>query len=256
MKRIRVIPILLIQNGKLVKTIQFNKPTYIGDPLNAIKIFNDKEVDEIIVLDISASLQKKSPDFNFIKQFASECFMPLGYGGGIKTLEDAKKVFASGAEKVILNTALIDNPELITEIANIYGSQAVVVSIDIKKNIFGKYQIFTNSGTKKIKINLINWIKDIESLGAGEIIVNSINNDGKMQGFDLELIKLVSQATKLPVVACGGASSLEDFKNAISYGKASAVGAGSVFMFNGKLKGVLISYPSQNDLKEQIYTKI
>ncbi len=256
MRRIRVIPVLLLQNGRLVKTIRFKKPIYIGDPLNAIKIFNDKEVDEIIVLDISATPQKKQPDYNFIEQFAGECFMPMGYGGGIKTLEDAKKVFSKGAEKVVLNSILTKNPKLITDIASIYGSQAVVVSIDVKKNLLGNYQVFTHSGTRNINKKLIDWVTELENHGAGEILVNSIHNDGLMKGFDLRLIKLVSENTSLPVVACGGANSIEDFKKAILEGQASAVAAGSMFVFSGSLKGILISYPSQDELNKRLYSNV
>lgn len=256
MKRIRVIPVLLVQNGKLVKTIKFRNPTYIGDPLNAIKIFNDKEVDEIVVLDISATQNNKQPNYDFIEQFAGECFMPMGYGGGIRSLEDAKKVFAKGAEKVVLNSILQTKPEIITQIANIYGSQAVVISVDVSKNFFGNYKHYTHSGSKKVSENLTEWLKKVENLGAGEIFLNAIDNDGTMQGYDINLIKLVSQATTLPVVACGGAATLQDFYKVVTEGQASAVAAGSMFVFNGKLKGILISYPSQKDLVEQLYSKI
>ena len=257
MRRIRVIPILLLSQGKLVKTVQFNTPkaTYIGDVINAVKIFNDKEVDEIVVLDINASAQKQTPNFNFIEQFAGECFMPLGYGGGITSLDDAKKVFAKGAEKVVLNSILTTKPELITEIAQIYGSQSIIASIDVKKNWLGKYQIYTHNGSKLHNVKLLDWVKEVEDRGAGEIMINAIDKDGTMQGYDLALIQKISENTTLPVIACGGAGNIEDFEKAIVAGKASAVAAGSMFVFNGKLRGVLISYPSQQNLVENLYKK-
>jgi cyclase len=256
MKRIRVIPVLLIQGGKLVKTVGFAKPTYIGDPINSAKIFNDKEADELIVLDISASRNRTPPNFELLVQLASECFMPLCYGGGIRTLDHAKKLFASGIEKIALNTITYESPKLIEEIATIYGSQAVVASIDVDKTFWGGYQIYTQGKDKKINEKLESWVKKLENYGAGEIMINAIHQDGTMQGYDLKLVQLVAQATTLPVVACGGAGKIEDFRMAISQGKASAVAAGSMFVFNGKHRAVLISYPSQKVLTEQLYMKI
>ncbi len=256
MKRIRVIPILLLQDGKLVKTVKFENPTYIGDPINAAKIFNDKEVDELIVLDITASKTKKDINFELIENLASECFMPLCYGGGIRSLDQAKRVFDSGIEKIALNTILFDSPQLVEKIAYIYGSQAIVASIDVNKNYFGNYQIYAQGGKKKTNEKLETWVRKVENYGVGEIMINAIHCDGMMEGYDLKVTRLVSQISSLPVIACGGAGKIEDFVAAVKEGKASAVGAGSMFVFNGKHRAVLISYPSQKNLIEQFYSKV
>ncbi len=256
MKRIRIIPVLLLQNGGLVKTINFKKPNYIGDPINAVKIFNEKEVDELIFIDIDATKQRKEPDYNKIEEIASECFMPLGYGGGIKNIEQVKKIIGIGVEKVILNSSVAVNPKLIGKVAKIYGSQCAVVSIDVKKDIFGKYICYTSSGKNKIKQNIIDYVKLVENEGAGEIILTSIDREGTFKGYDINLIKKVSESVNIPVVSNGGAYTITDFTNAIKEGGASAVSAGSFFVYKSKNKGILINYPSQKELREFVFEKI
>ncbi len=255
MRRVRVIPILLLQGSGLVKTRKFSRGNYIGDPINAVKIFNDKEVDELSILDIEATKLDKSPNFSHIEDIVSEAFMPIGYGGGLKTLDDIKKAFDCGIEKVILNTVAFENTELITKAANIYGAQSVVVSIDVNKNLFGKKNIYISCGNKKINIELIDYIKRIEGAGAGEIVVTAIYKEGMQKGYDLDLIKTVSNSTNLPVVANGGANSIDDFVKAVKVG-ASAVAAGSKFVYTGQENGILINYPSQKDLKEKLFNLI
>lgn len=256
MKRVRVIPVLLVNNKKLVKTVNFDKETYIGDPINAIKIFNEKEVDELVLLDISATKNKTEPNFDLIEQAASECFMPLGYGGGITNINQIKRILYSGVEKVIINSAIITNPTLLQEASKSFGAQSIVASIDVKKVLFGDYTAFSHSGTKKIKMKLLDYCKYVEELGAGEIMLYSIERDGSYKGFDTKLIQMVSKAVSIPVVAAGGARNITDFKFAINEGHASAVSAGSMFVYNGIHKAVLISYPNQQELKENLYEKI
>jgi cyclase len=255
MKRIRVIPALLIQKKGLVKSIQFKDHKYVGDPINAVKIFNEKEVDEIVVLDISATDEKRPPDINQIREIASEAFMPLGYGGGITTLEEIKTLISAGVEKVILNTAAFYHPELITEAAKYAGSQSIVVSIDVKKNFFGKYKLHINNGTKNAGIDPVEYAKKMEGAGAGELLLNSIEKDGTFDGYDISLIELISSAVNIPVVAIGGAASVNDFALAVQHG-ASAVSAGSMFVFQRPHRAVLISYPSQKELKEKLFEQV
>ncbi len=256
MKRIRVIPVLLLQNGGLVKTIKFKKPNYIGDPINAVKIFNEKEVDELVFLDIEATKLGKEPDYNTIEEIASECFMPLGYGGGVRNIEQVKRIIGIGVEKVILNSSAVINPHLIGEIAKIYGNQCAVVSVDVKKDMFGKYVCYTNSGKNKVKQKLVDFVKILENKGAGEIILTSIDREGTFDGYDINLIKKVSEAVNIPVVANGGTSKIEDFSAAVLIGGASAVAAGSLFVYKSKNRGVLINYPSQDELKEKLFEKL
>jgi cyclase len=248
----RIIPILLLNdNGGLVKTQNFRNPVYIGDPINAVRIFNEKEVDELILLDISASFNNKTPNYSLIKEVVSESFMPMGYGGGINSLEQIKKLFDLGLEKVVLNTAMFDY-DLINQSANIFGSQSIVISLDFKKSLFNKYQLYTKSGRLKHNIDFIDHIKRLYNFGAGEIILQSIDKEGFMKGYDLELIEKVSSIIEIPIVASGGAGSLQDMKNAIVSG-ASASAAGSLFVFKGKEKGILINYPTQEKLIEVFY---
>jgi len=245
----RVIPVLLLSNKGLVKTRQFKNPTYIGDPINAIRIFNEKEVDELVFLDIDASKQNKKPDFKLIEKIASECFMPLGFGGGITEMSDIHTLFKIGVEKVILNTSAITHPELIREAADLAGNQSVVVSMDVKKNWLGKHKIYSHAGIKTNEQNPIDFAMKAQALGAGEIILNVVDRDGMMQGFDIELIKQFSSKLEIPVVVCGGAGNNQHFKEAVHVGGASAVAAGSLFVFHGPLKGVLINYPNPEVIK-------
>jgi cyclase len=243
MLRTRVIPVLLIQDGGLYKTQRFKDPKYVGDPINAVKIFNEKEVDEIIVLDISATRENRGPDFNLIADIATECFMPFCYGGGVKSIEQMKRLFSLGAEKIALNTSAVETPHLIQEAAKLFGAQAIVASIDVKKSWLGKYEVFTRCGQTKIKQDPVSLAQELEKLGAGEIMINSIDHDGLMTGYDLKLIKSLTDAVRIPVIACGGAGSVEHFHQAVKEAGASAVAAGSMFVFHGKHRAVLITYP-------------
>lgn len=252
MRRIRIIPVLTLQNEKLVKTVRFKNPTYIGDPINAVKIFNEKEVDEIVVLDITATKEKREPNYNKIEEIASEAFMPFAYGGGITKLSQIEKLFKLGIEKVVLNSVLETNMNLVNEAAKIFGSQSIVASIDVKKNLFGKTNAYKISGTTKIDIPLLDFVKQLEELGVGEFFINSIDKDGTYSGYDLDLIKSISNHTNLPIVACGGASSIDSFLPAIKQG-ASAVAAGSMFVYTGSTRGILINYPKQEDLVNKVY---
>ena len=254
MVRPRVIPTLLLENGGLIKTTKFKKPVYIGDPINAVKIFNDKEVDELILLDVTASMEDRKPNFEQIEEIVSESFMPLGYGGGIRSVSDIEKLFKIGIEKASLNTAAVENPTLVTEAAEVFGSQSIVISIDVKKNLFGKKQVFIRRGSKNTKLDPVEFAKKAESLGAGEIYLTSIDREGSMQGYDLDLIKAVSNAVSIPVIANGGAGKVEHFSEALHQANASAVTAGSMFVFHGPLRGILINYPEQEELKEKLYT--
>ena len=246
---------MLLKNGGLVKTIRFKDPTYIGDPINAVKIFNEKEVDEIVLLDTDATIQAREPDYDKINEICSEAFMPFAYGGGINNIEQIKKLFQTGIEKVIINTAAYFNPELLEQAATIFGSQSIVASIDVKKEFSGTYKVFVKSGNQKTKFHPAEYAKNLENHGAGEIFLTSVNYEGTYKGFDTELIKAVSHNVTIPVVAHGGANSVESFLPAIKAG-ASAVAAGSIFVYKGAEKGVLISYPSQEELKEKLFCKI
>lgn len=247
----RVIPVLLIDNHRLVKTINFNNAKYLGDPVNAVRIFNEKEVDEIVILDITATRQSRRPDFNFIQDVASEAFMPLAYGGGVHRLSDVKELFRLGVEKVVVNSALLTNPHFISEASRIYGTQSIVASIDVKKNIFSKYKLYKHDKKQSTRADFLSHVKKIESLGVGEIFLNSVDRDGTMKGYDTRLISTVSSEVNIPVVACGGAASLEDLRLAVDSG-ASAVAAGSLFVFSGPHRGVLINYPEYSDITKTL----
>lgn len=246
----RVIPCLLIKNSSLVKTIKFKKNNYIGDPINTIRIFNNCEVDELILLDITATKEKRKPNFELIKKIAGECFMPLTYGGGIKNIEDAKKIFHLGVEKIVICTYAVENPNFVQQISSIFGSQSIVISIDVKKedDKTKTYKVYTNGGGKTTKLDPIAFAVKMEKMKAGEILLNSIDKDGTMEGYDLDLIKKVSEAITVPLIACGGAGHIEDCVKAIKAG-ASAVAAGSIFVYHGLNRAVLINYPERNELE-------
>jgi len=244
MPRVRIIPVLLLNKGGLYKTVQFKKPQYIGDPINAVRIFNEKETDELLLLDYTASKEKRGIDFKKIEEIAGEAFMPMAYGGGIKSFEDAKKVFDAGFEKIVLNSILFSKPQLIKEITTVYGAQAVIGSMDVKKNLFGKYKVFSFSGTKNSGYDPVDWAKNLEETGVGEIMMNNIDRDGTWAGYDVSLIEKISHAVSVPLIACGGAGNVAHLKNAVTAG-ASAVAAGSMFVFQKKGMGVLISFPSE-----------
>lgn len=247
---------MLLKNNGLVKSIKFKQPNYIGDPINAVKIFNEKEVDELVFLDIEATKLNKEPDYTKIEEIASECFMPLAYGGGIKTLDQIKKIFSIGVEKVVINSSVVSNSKIISEAAKIYGNQSIVASVDVKKDIFGKYVCYTESGKNKVKAKIVDYVKNVENIGAGEIILTSIDREGTFSGYDINLIKLISESVNIPVVANGGASKVEDFADAVFNGGASAVSAGSLFVYKSANRGVLINYPSQKELKEKLFERI
>lgn len=249
MLAIRVMPCLLLKNNRLVKTVQFKNPAYIGDPVNAIKIYNDKEVDELIFLDITATVENRSPPFENIINITNECFMPVTYGGGIAKIEDMRKIFHSGIEKISLNSFAISNPEFIKSAAKEFGSQSIIVSIDVKKDIFGSYNVYSHSGTKKTNLDPIQHAVNMEQCGAGEILLTSINHEGMMNGYDIELISRVCKSINIPLIAHGGAGSVEHFKQAVEAG-ASAVASGSMVVYQGKNKGVLINFPSPAELKK------
>lgn len=245
----RVIPCLLFKDSGLVKTTKFKDPRYLGDPINIIKIFNEKEVDELVLLDIDATQEGRKPNFEFLSVIASECFMPLGYGGGIKELSDITKIFEVGIEKVILNTQAICNPTVVQEAAHRFGSQSIVVSIDVRKSLFGKYEVYSHGGKIRTGLTPLEHAQHMEQLGAGEIIINSIDQDGVMNGYDIALLKKISSSVSVPVVALGGAGAMQDLVKAIEEGGASAVAAGSMFVFQGKHRAVLVNYPSEKELE-------
>jgi len=244
----RVIPCLLLKDKGLVKTVKFKDPTYVGDPINAVRIFNDKEVDELLFLDITASVEGRRPPFKVIADIASECFMPLGYGGGIRSLEDIRTLFSSGVEKACINSCAVENPSLIKSASDTFGSQSIVVSIDVKKSLFGKNVVHTYSGRKNTGLDPAEYAQRVEEMGAGEIFLNCIDRDGTMRGYDVELVRKVVDAVSIPVVACGGAGKLENIREVLDKGGASAAAAGSLFVFHGKHRAVLISYPSKQHL--------
>jgi imidazole glycerol-phosphate synthase subunit HisF len=250
MLRSRIIPCLLVHNKGLVKTVKFKNSKYVGDPINAVKIFNEKEVDELIVLDIDATKENRGPNLKMIKSLADECRMPFCYGGGITTVEQAKKIISLGAEKVALSYSALNNISLCQEIGDIIGNQSVVVVLDIKKKkLFGGYEIYTHNGTKKSKWKLDDFISKLEEIGIGEIVINSIDNDGVMQGYDLPLIKSIREKCSMPITAIGGAGSIQHIKDLISEFKIIGASAGSLFVFKGKYKAVLISYPNREERK-------
>lgn len=245
----RVIPCLLLRNQGLVKTIRFKNPTYIGDPTNAVRIFNDKEVDELVFLDITAARQRLSPQFDLLARMTSECFMPLCYGGGVRTIADMRRLFALGIEKVAINTHAVERPEFVREAADLFGSSSVVVSIDVRKRMLGGYEVVTMGAQRRTGLDPLTFAMEMERQGAGEILLNSVDRDGTMSGYDLDLTRAVAGGVGIPVIACGGAGSLADVVSVISDGGASAAAAGSLFVFHGPHRAVLITYPSPADLK-------
>ena len=251
MLKTRVIPCLLLKGRGLVKTVKFGSPTYIGDPINAVKIFNDKEVDELVFLDIEASKENRGPNFSLLKDITDECFMPLAYGGGISTLEQIKRLLNIGIEKVVINYAAYENPFFIKEAVRVFGSSTIVISVDVKAGFFGKQTVFVRGGDKNTKRDAVDYVRELEKLGAGEILLNSIDADGTMKGYDLDMISHISHSISIPLVACGGAGSIEDLRKARVAG-ASAVAAGSMFVFQGSNRAVLISYPSMGELERAL----
>jgi cyclase len=249
MIKTRVIPALLLRGAGLVKTVNFHDPRYLGDPINIVKIFNEKEVDEIVLLDIAATHENRGPDYRLLERIAGEAFMPLGYGGGIRTIQDMRMLFSIGFEKVIINSAVNEKAGLIHDAARSFGSQSIVVSLDVKKDWIGKYRTYTHGGRHRLAVDPVSYARDIVSMGAGEILLTSIDRDGSMRGYDISLIKSVSSAVTIPVIAAGGAGKVEDMGAAVKEGGASAAAAGSIFVFQGPHRAVLISYPKQDELR-------
>ena len=249
MYRARVIPCLLVRGDGLVKTRKFKDPVYVGDPVNAVRIFSEKEVDELVVLDIDASREGRGPNFDLVTEIAGECFMPMAYGGGIRTLDEVRRLVRSGVEKVVINSAAVESTEVVRQAADVFGSQAVVGAVDVRRTLLGGYKVTTRSATVESRVDLDAHVRALVAAGAGEIFLNSVDRDGMMAGYDLELIRRVTGAVNVPVVACGGAGTVEHLLTAVREGGASAVSAGSMFVFHGKHRAVLINYPTQAELK-------
>lgn len=247
-RKTRVIPVLLLRGRALVKTVKFKAPAYIGDPVNSVRIFNEKEVDELVFLDISASREGRGPDFDLLADIASEAFMPMAYGGGITTVDQIRAVLSLGFEKVVINTSTFSGTALIAEASAMFGSQSIVACVDARRTIFGGYNIYSTGGKIKQSVVLTTHVKDLERCGAGELIINSIDRDGTQSGYDLDLIRLVTTSVQIPVVASGGAGGLYDFTAAVHEAGAAAVAAGSLFVYFGRHRSVLINYPSNAEL--------
>lgn len=249
MLRPRIIPCLLVHRRGLVKTVNFQKPKYVGDPINAVKIFNEKEVDELILLDIDATVDDHQPDYTMIHDIAVECRMPLCYGGGVKTVEQAQRIIRLGVEKVAISSAALENPSIVSDIARFVGSQSVVVVLDVKKNKNGRYEIWTHNGKKNTGKDPVEFAKQLQQLGVGEVTINSIDHDGLMNGYDQELISMIRNVISVPMTVLGGAGSLNDLQQVIEKFGIIGVSAGSLFVFKGVYKAVLINYPSHAERK-------
>lgn len=255
MTRIRVIPVLLLSAEGMVKTRRFAQPRYLGDPINAVRIFNDKMADELVILDIEATA-RGSIDVDRVEDIVSEGFMPIAYGGGIRTVSQCAELFRRGIEKVVINSAACEEPRLIADAAERFGSQSVVVSIDVGRNLWGRAKAHTHGSRKATRFDPVELATTVESLGAGELMLTSIQRDGTFDGYDIDLIRSVSAAVRIPVIANGGARSIDDFHNAVRFGGASAVAAGSMFVFAAKGEGVLITYPSEAELQRGLWSRI
>lgn len=250
----RVMPCLLLKEGSLVKTIKFKDPGYIGDPINAVNIYNEKEVDELIFLDINATLEHQSPPFSLLAKIANECFMPVTYGGGVRDLDDIKKIFSLGIEKVAINSYAFDNPNFIHKAAEKFGSQSIVVSIDARKKMFGKYEVYSHGGRTPTGVDPVKYATEMANMGAGEILLTAVDRDGTLEGYDLDLIKRVTETVNIPVIANGGAGKAEDFHMAIFKAGASACAAGAMVVYYGRNRAVLINFPERQEL-EQVLNK-
>lgn len=247
----RIIPCLLVKNQGLVKTVKFGNPRYVGDPINAVRIFNEKEVDELVVLDIDASLDNRKPDYKMIQKLAAECRMPFCYGGGIKTVEQIQTIIDLGVEKIALGSVAVENPDVVSEASRQIGRQSVVVVLDVRR-VKGQHEVFVHSGTRCVGKTPFELAREMEQLGAGEILVNSIDNDGEMRGYDLELIDGVQKLVEVPLTVLGGAGSLEDMRCLfVKFGEIGAA-AGSLFVFKGQYRAVLINYPSRAE-KQRLF---
>jgi cyclase len=255
-RRIRVIPTLLIDGrGRLVKTVKFDKRTYIGDPINAVRIFNGKEVDELLLLDIDATQESRAPNYDAIEEIVSEAFMPVGYGGGIRTMDEVARLFQCGIEKVVISSAAGDLG-LIAEASQRFGAQSVAVCMQVKRGLMGGYSVRFNSGATGSGDRPEDFARKVVEAGAGELIVYAIDRDGAYKGYDLPLLQAVASAVNVPVVACGGARNIDDFRTAVTEAGCSAVAAGSLFVYRSAGQGVLISYPSQAELTRDLFDKV
>jgi len=252
MLKTRIIPALLLRDDALVKTTRFDKPTYIGDPINTVRIFNELEVDELVFLDISATTDGRKPNMKVLEEIANECFMPLAYGGGLNDFQTISDIFRIGFEKVVINSACHHNPELIGQVARHFGNQAVMASVDVKRNFFGGYEVWTHSGKKNSKMKPVEWCCHLEKLGVGEILLTSIDREGTWSGFDIELTKKVSDAVNIPVIAHGGAGNIEHIIQVVHEGKASAVALGSMVVYQQKGMGVLVNFPDKSLLNKNL----
>lgn len=252
MLRTRVIPALLLRDESLVKTVRFGKFTYVGDPCNTVRIFNELEVDELVFLDITATNDGRSPNLALLADIANECFMPLGYGGGIRSFNDAQAILKLGFEKVIVNSSAVENPHLVTKLADHFGRQAVIVSIDVKRDLLGHHKVRTRSGTSNTSLDPVDWAREVERLGAGEILLTSMDREGSWEGFDIDLVKSVTDAVHIPVIAQGGAGSLAHIGAVVRQGAASAVALGSMVVFQKKGMGVLVNFPDPADLEREL----
>ena len=253
MLQARIIPCLLLHKGGLFKTVKFKKPRYIGDPINAVKIFNEKEVDELMIIDIDATVEQRAPHYEKIEEIVSEAFMPVSYGGGIGNVTQMKQLFRNGVEKVSLSSAALNDTSLISEAVSIFGSQSVILTLDIKRSLFKrKYQIVTHNGTRNTGNDPIQTAKEFAQLGIGELVINNVDNDGIMEGYDTEYMKQVVDAVNIPVVALGGAGNKDHLRDVVVDAGVSAAAAGSMFIYHGRRKAVLISYPPQEDMQKHL----
>lgn len=250
MLRTRVIPCLLLNGESLVKTVKFGAYAYIGDPVNTIRIFNELAVDELVFLDITASRQSRSPNFKILEDIANECFMPLAYGGGICDIEDVGRIFGIGFEKVVINSHAVQTPDFIRRVADKFGSQSVIGSIDARKNLFGRYEVFTHGGTRKASRSPLEWAQELERLGAGELLLTSMDQEGTWSGFDIKLTESVTSKVNVPVIASGGAGTVRHIGEVVRKGGASAVAVGSMVVFQGKDLGVLVNFPGKKELED------
>lgn len=252
MLKVRVIPCLQLIGESLVKTVRFSNHGYIGDPINTVRIFNELEVDELCFLDIRASVENRKPNLKILHQISDECFMPLSYGGGIKDFETAREILSIGFEKVVINTEAVKNPSLITKIADYFGVQAVIASIDVKKNLWGKHQVLINDGTEKVNTDPVELAQELQQYGAGEILLTSVDRDGTWSGFDIDITKKITSSVNVPVIANGGAGSIEHISEVVKKGNASAVGLGSMVVYQKKGMGVLVNFPDRQRLEQAL----
>lgn len=256
MLRTRIIPALLLRNESLVKTIRFGEFTYVGDPCNTVRIFNELEVDELLFLDITATTENRAPNFKVLTDIANECFMPLGYGGGLRVFKQAKAIFEIGFEKVAINSFALEKPEFISQLSEHFGNQAVIASIDVKKDLWGRYRVQSHGGKKNTGRDPVEWAQELETRGAGEILLTSMDREGTWQGFDLELVKSVTDAVSVPVIAHGGAGNMQHIGDVVKNSGASAVALGSMVVFQKKNMGVLVNFPDKSELSEMFINQV